>query len=273
MAEPHASADRHQSCRLGGKSGIGREAKAHRRAAKQRGFAERLRGGDAKEHPGFGWKLLEMLAIELFDTTRDRERGWKRESAGERVGRHAPWPVDERERVSLGLRDDAVEHLSIHRSGDPRRQQFARVGSGKTIDLESRAAVELLADGLSNGDENPHSRQAQPSPDEREDRDQRAPEPAAVADGTTEATDAPGAPSRTSTWLRPVRTAANNRSKASRSARRPRSMGQLPRRNPRWSIDHTNARDWDRTGGPDRGITDATAVRREQRRHGDDRHL
>ena len=111
-------------------------------ARQQQGHvADRLRGRREQQALRLDRKRLEPPQEAPFDAALQRRRAGKPESAGQLRGAQPPGQLQQRQRVTAGLADDAVPHPLIQPSRDHRVEQCTGVTAAQALDLRSWEAA------------------------------------------------------------------------------------------------------------------------------------
>ena len=138
MAKPHPRADLEQT-RLGRRRrGLGSEPEPLCGPPQHRRVADGLGRRDQQQLLRLRREHLEAPAEALLDMTCQGSRGWMCESARRLIRCQPQRQLEQRERISARLGDDAVAHLLVQRHPDDRGQQRPRIILTKTFDHQLR---------------------------------------------------------------------------------------------------------------------------------------
>ena len=143
VTEPHKGTEVDQPGGLGGSCGVRSEPEPVGRAPQQGRVAHRLGRGRQQQSPGVVRKRLEPAQEALLDPVRKRRDVGKSESACELCRRQCPRQLEQGERVTVRLGDDAVEHRLVQASGPRRVQERAGVARAEPSQQELGQPVQL----------------------------------------------------------------------------------------------------------------------------------
>ncbi len=183
MAKPNPRTDiQHPRPRRGLERRAG-DTEPRRGPPHQRGIAEGLGRCDQDQLLRVLGQVLQPPQKALLDPARQRQELGQPEPAGELRGRQASRKLEQRERVSAGLRDDPIPHARIERAGDHPRQQRTGILVGEPFETrlgETRERPVLGA--VTHGEDERHGLGQQPSPHEPQDLCRGTVEPLRVID-------------------------------------------------------------------------------------------
>jgi hypothetical protein len=154
MTETHSGSELDQPCRLGRGAGLGSDPEPPGRAPQQGRVADRFGRGDQDESLAVDRKRLELSPKALLDAAGERPVIVTAEPTGQLPGGEAPGELEQRERVTPCLVDDAVTHPWVEPARDRRLQQRPGVAVAQPVDLQLGQAHQVpVGAGLAHGED------------------------------------------------------------------------------------------------------------------------
>jgi hypothetical protein len=151
----------------------------------QQRVADRICSGQHQQPPRLLGQTLELAAVALLDSTRQRRRTRETEPTRQLHRRQPPRQFQQRQGIAPGFTDDAIPHADIDPSGNDRGHQRPRIVLAQPLDLKLRKACQFVA-GPSNCEHQTDRLRAETPSDERQ-RLRRGPiEPLLVVDKAEE---------------------------------------------------------------------------------------
>ena len=115
-------------------------------AARHRRLRSPETSADGQQHEGLraGREIAYLAQESVPEPLAHRKRLGQRCPAGELVGRVLGAELHERERVIVGVGQDAVGDLGVERTVDDRAEQLAGLGVGQALHRDDRKLLEHL---------------------------------------------------------------------------------------------------------------------------------
>ncbi len=147
----------------------------------QERIAERLGSSEEEQPPRVGGELLHLASEAVFDPRGKRIVRLTNDPRRPLGRRHRPGELDQRERISVRLGEEAFTDGAIDLPDEDRFEQGSRVGRAQPTELQLRDAVELL-DDLPACEEEPNGIGAETPCDERQRSRRLGIEPMCIVD-------------------------------------------------------------------------------------------
>ena len=156
-------------------------------APQQQRIADRIRSRDQQQHSRLVSKPVEPALEGLFDSPGQRLCTEQAEAPGQLRCGQASRQLQQRQRITAGLRDDAIADPFIEHELDHRSEERLCVTFAKSADLQRRKPLERLV-GLARGEDERHGLGQQPPRHECERQRRGVIQPLRVVDDAEQRT-------------------------------------------------------------------------------------